>query len=167
MGQPVTHWDGLGLSPLFSTPANNNNNTPIHKHNTQGEMFVNGAPLDDKKFLRISEYVQHEDVFVPTQTLRQALEYHANLRLGPVVSRAEKRGRIDALLLVRACVCVCVALVDMSDGWLGPQPHPHRHNTGGGPAGQAAHAHRGHFGGRNHHQGPLQRGKEAVSILRV
>ena len=56
-------------------------------------MFVNGASLDDKRFLRISEYVQHEDVFVPTQTLLQALEYHANLRLGPSVSYAEKRKR--------------------------------------------------------------------------
>lgn len=64
-------------------------------------MFVNGAPLDDKRFLRISEYVQHEDVFVPTQTLLQALEYHANLRLGPTVSHAEKRKRIDTLLFVR------------------------------------------------------------------
>jgi ABC-type multidrug transport system ATPase subunit len=63
-------------------------------------MFVNGQPLDDKRFLRLSEYVQHEDVFVPTQTLLHALEYHANLRLGPAVSPREKRKRIDALVHV-------------------------------------------------------------------
>lgn len=68
---------------------------------TQGEMFVNGQAIDDKHFLKISEYVQHEDVFVPTQTLLQALEYHANLRLGPSVSVGEKRRRIDALVHVR------------------------------------------------------------------
>lgn len=91
--------DGRTSLPTTNHPPPN---TPL----TQGEMFINGAPLDDHKFLRISEYVQHEDVFVPTQTLLQALEYHANLRLGPGVTRAEKRRRIDALLLVRAWV-VC------------------------------------------------------------
>jgi ABC-type multidrug transport system ATPase subunit len=64
-------------------------------------MFVNGQAIDDKRFLRISEYVQHEDVFVPTQLVLQALEYHANLRLGPGVSVGEKRKRIEALVHVR------------------------------------------------------------------
>lgn len=58
--------------------------------------------MDDKTFMRISEYVQHEDVFVPTQTLIQALEYHSNLRLGPHVSDIEKRRRIDRLVQVSA-----------------------------------------------------------------
>lgn len=61
-------------------------------------MYVNGATIDDKTFMRISEYVQHEDVFVATQTLSQALEYHSNLRLGPHVAMSEKRARIDRLV---------------------------------------------------------------------
>ena len=61
-------------------------------------MYVNGAMMDDKTFMRISEYVQHEDVFVPTQSLKEALEYHCNLRLGPSVPTAEKEARILQLV---------------------------------------------------------------------
>jgi ABC-type multidrug transport system ATPase subunit len=61
-------------------------------------MYVNGQPLADRAFQRLSEYVQHDDVFVPTQTLREALLYHAHLRLGPDISRGEKEDRIGKLV---------------------------------------------------------------------
>jgi len=61
-------------------------------------MYVNGSTLDDKTFQRISEYVQHEDVFVPTQTLEDALYYHCHLRLGPSIPLSEKKARIEGLV---------------------------------------------------------------------
>jgi len=61
-------------------------------------MYVNGSTLDDKTFQRISEYVQHEDVFVPTQTLEDALFYHCHLRLGPSIPLSEKKARIEGLV---------------------------------------------------------------------
>lgn len=69
---------------------------PTHNSHVS-QMYVNGSALDDYTFQRISEYVQHEDVFVPTQTLEDALLYHCHLRLGPTVPLGEKRAKIEGL----------------------------------------------------------------------
>ncbi|KAM3570024.1 hypothetical protein VYU27_007902 [Nannochloropsis oceanica] len=84
---------GAGKSSLFDVLARRIGSSG----RLEGQMYVNGSALDDDTFQRISEYVQHEDVFVPTQTLENALLYHCNLRLGPTVPLGEKRAKVEGL----------------------------------------------------------------------
>jgi len=48
----------------------------------------------------LAEYVEHEDIFIPTQTMEDALLYHTNLRLGPSISQEAKSKRIQELTAV-------------------------------------------------------------------
>lgn len=59
-----------------------------------GDYRINGVPIEKKNFKYLSAYVPQEDVFLPTLSVQQTLDYYADLLLGPGVCREAKRQRI-------------------------------------------------------------------------
>eukprot|EP01138_Halocafeteria_seosinensis_P009589 gb/GECG01009799.1/.p1 GENE.gb/GECG01009799.1/~~gb/GECG01009799.1/.p1 ORF type:complete len:671 (+),score=86.86 gb/GECG01009799.1/:1-2013(+) len=64
---------------------------------TEGELLVNGTPVS-QNFNNIAAYVQQEDLFLSSLTVKEHLSYQASLRLGRSVSEKEKSDRVDSLI---------------------------------------------------------------------
>ena len=60
---------------------------------------MNGAPLGDK-FKRCSAYVAQEDVFQPTMSAWETLQFFAILRLPRGMSKADIKQRMEDVLAV-------------------------------------------------------------------
>lgn len=63
-----------------------------------GTVLVDGQPRKQKQFVRMSSYVQQRDVLMASATVREALLTVALLKLPRSLARAEKEGRVDAIL---------------------------------------------------------------------
>lgn len=66
-------------------------------HPTEGELLVNGE-LVSSNFNNVAAYVQQEDLFLSSLTVKEHLSYQASLRLGHSVSEQEKEERVDSLI---------------------------------------------------------------------
>lgn len=75
---------GAGKTTLLDILANRNKSGTI-----TGQILVNGKPID-KSYKRIAGYVFQEDVLMSTMTVRECLNFSANLRLPDCVSSSEK-----------------------------------------------------------------------------
>jgi ABC-type lipoprotein export system ATPase subunit len=64
----------------------------------RGEVLVNGAAMGPAGMSRVCGYVQQSDLHVPTDTVREALEVAARLRLPPSVMPAQRAALVASLL---------------------------------------------------------------------
>lgn len=64
---------------------------------TSGEVLVNGKPAS-KNFPRIAAYVQQEDLFLASLTVKEHLRFQVALRLGDSVEDEEKENRVQNLI---------------------------------------------------------------------
>ena len=62
-----------------------------------GNMFVNGAPLDES-FQRKTGYVQQQDLHLQTATVRESLRFSAMLRQPKSVSKKEKYAYVEDVI---------------------------------------------------------------------
>jgi ABC-type multidrug transport system ATPase subunit len=65
-----------------------------------GSILFNGTPLDDipKSWKKYQAYVLQDDVFLRTQTVREAIEFSAKLRLYGRLPKKEIDDRVNAVL---------------------------------------------------------------------
>eukprot|EP01097_Dermamoeba_algensis_P005405 TRINITY_DN3435_c0_g1_i1.p1 TRINITY_DN3435_c0_g1~~TRINITY_DN3435_c0_g1_i1.p1 ORF type:complete len:883 (+),score=240.04 TRINITY_DN3435_c0_g1_i1:368-2650(+) len=64
-----------------------------------GELLFNGKPRDDY-FKRIAAYVEQTDAHMATQTVREALQFSANLRLSESIPVSEKMRFVEDALTI-------------------------------------------------------------------
>ena len=85
---------GAGKSTLMNvlTSRNLSDNLLI-----DGAVRVNGTELGSS-ISKISGYVQQDDIFFPTLSVREHMEFQAALRIGRLLTKEERLQRIDELL---------------------------------------------------------------------
>lgn len=76
---------GAGKTTLLSILAGM---VPLRRVN--GEVLVNGRPMDAALFRRVSGYVPQEDSLIPQLTVEESLLYSSRLRLGGGAARARE-----------------------------------------------------------------------------
>lgn len=64
----------------------------------KGRVQVNGEPIDQARFHRAACYVMQEDHLPSTETVREVLQFNADLRLPASLPRSEKVERVNAVL---------------------------------------------------------------------
>ncbi|KAI9166308.1 ABC transporter patM [Paramyrothecium foliicola] len=75
-----------------------------------GQIFLDGGPLP-KSFRRYMGYVQQQDVHLPTQTVREALQMTARLRRPMSVSAAEKDAHVESVIRILEMGDIAEALI--------------------------------------------------------
>jgi ABC-type transport system involved in cytochrome bd biosynthesis fused ATPase/permease subunit len=83
---------GAGKSTLLDVLAGRKTGGKI-----EGEILINGK-LKDKFFPRVTGYVEQFNVFIPSLTVRETLEYSANMRLDGSLPSVVKSKRVDDVL---------------------------------------------------------------------
>lgn len=80
-----------------------------------GSVKVNGVELGPA-ISKISGYVQQDDLFFPTLTVREHMQFQAALRIGKLLTTQERENRIDELLtLVRILLDLIVPILTITD----------------------------------------------------
>ena len=64
----------------------------------EGQIVLNDAPVN-KQYLSLVGFVDQHDLFYPTQTVREHLEFHAMVRLGGEVRKRTKLARVQEVLI--------------------------------------------------------------------
>ncbi|XP_031575212.1 protein white-like isoform X2 [Actinia tenebrosa] len=85
---------GAGKTTLMNVLAHRN----IGNVKVMGSVMVNNTPVG-LNINSISAYVQQEDLFIGTLTVREHLTFHALLRMDKHVSRADRLRRVEEVLL--------------------------------------------------------------------
>lgn len=75
-----------------------------------GQIFLDGGPLP-KSFRRYIGYVQQQDIHLPTQTVREALQMTARLRRPLIVSTVEKDAHVDSVIRILEIGDIADALI--------------------------------------------------------
>ncbi|KAI0437784.1 ABC transporter PeaB1 [Xylaria telfairii] len=83
---------GAGKTTLLNTLAGR-----LDFGSLSGDIFLDGGPLP-KSFRRYMGYVQQNDVHLPSQTVREALQMTARLRRPHTVPEAEKDAHVEAVI---------------------------------------------------------------------
>ncbi|CAH0003728.1 unnamed protein product, partial [Clonostachys byssicola] len=83
---------GAGKTTLLNTLAGR-----IDFGKMSGQLSIDGSPLP-KSFTRFMGYVQQQDIHLPSQTVREALQMTARLRRPSSVSDEEKDGYVEKLI---------------------------------------------------------------------
>ncbi|KAK7210850.1 hypothetical protein V2G26_018028 [Clonostachys chloroleuca] len=83
---------GAGKTTLLNTLAGR-----IDFGKMSGQLSIDGSPLP-KSFTRFMGYVQQQDIHLPSQTVREALQMTARLRRPSSVSNEEKYGYVEKLI---------------------------------------------------------------------
>lgn len=65
---------------------------------TSGEVKINGNLVTEKEMLIHSSYIQQTECIMGTQTVREAIEFCALLKLPTSLSAEEKQGRVDEII---------------------------------------------------------------------
>uniref|UniRef100_A0A914XPT6 ABC transporter domain-containing protein n=1 Tax=Plectus sambesii TaxID=2011161 RepID=A0A914XPT6_9BILA len=65
----------------------------------EGVVTVNGTEMSASKIRQVSAYVQQDDLFVGTLTVREHLNFHALLRMGSKFTAAQRRQRVNDVLV--------------------------------------------------------------------
>ena len=71
----------------------------IETGHVSGGLYIDGSPLP-KSFRRLMGYVQQQDIHLPTQTVREALQMTARLRRPKDVSLVEKDAYVETVISV-------------------------------------------------------------------
>ncbi|XP_046463103.1 protein white-like isoform X2 [Daphnia pulex] len=64
-----------------------------------GERYLNGAEVNTDILARISGFVQQDDLFIPTLTVKEHLQFQALLRMDKHLSYEERMNRVDNVIL--------------------------------------------------------------------
>ncbi|RHY36194.1 hypothetical protein DYB34_012636, partial [Aphanomyces astaci] len=64
----------------------------------EGDLFVNGHPLDRRTFTQVSGYCEQNDVHEETATIREAFHFSAALRLPSDTTEARRQSFVDDIL---------------------------------------------------------------------
>ncbi|XP_056007707.1 protein white-like [Ostrea edulis] len=64
----------------------------------QGDIKVNGVLMEKEKMANLSAYVQQDDLFIGTMTVREHLVFRAMLKMDGRTSTAEKRQRVEKVI---------------------------------------------------------------------
>ncbi|KAI8631803.1 ABC transporter [Xylariaceae sp. FL1651] len=83
---------GAGKTTLLNTLAGR-----LEFGSLSGDLFLDGGPLP-KSFRRYMGYVQQQDVHLPSQTVREALQITAHLRRPLSVPDEEKNAHVEAVI---------------------------------------------------------------------
>ncbi|XP_065564750.1 protein white-like isoform X2 [Artemia franciscana] len=70
----------------------------LYNLQVRGEVYLNGIPVNPDSLTRVSAYIQQEDNFVGVLTVREHLEFQANLRMDKGTSRERRLIRINEVL---------------------------------------------------------------------
>lgn len=65
-----------------------------------GDVFINGAPKDDKMFARLAAYVEQSDIHSPYLTVMETLQFSATMRLPASVTAQQRASLIEEILSV-------------------------------------------------------------------
>lgn len=84
---------GSGKTSLLNVMANRMGSSRIR---TEGDTTFNGSA--DINSIR-SSYVMQQDILIPTLTVRETLQYSAELRLPPPTTRAERQNVVENVIL--------------------------------------------------------------------
>jgi ABC-type multidrug transport system ATPase subunit len=84
---------GAGKSTLLNVLARQNTNRLI----VSGDVLVNGKDIGNR-IKDISAYVQQEDIFIGTLTVKEHLTFQAMLRMEASFSTAQKLKRVNLVL---------------------------------------------------------------------
>jgi len=63
----------------------------------RGSIWVNGKQIDGRYF-SLAGFVHQDDIFIPTETVREHLVFHAMLRCDPCIRKEARLRRVDRLL---------------------------------------------------------------------
>ncbi|XP_054160067.1 protein white-like [Oppia nitens] len=86
---------GAGKTTLMNVLAQRN----ISHLNLEGTVKLNGQPVDKDAIRAVSAYVQQDDLFISTLTVREHLLFQSKLRMDPSLNRKERKARVDKILL--------------------------------------------------------------------
>ncbi|XP_062574757.1 protein white-like [Saccostrea cucullata] len=86
---------GAGKSTLLNVLTYRNRGALI----LQGDVRVNGVIVDKTKISNISAYVQQDDLFIGTLTVREHLTFRALLRMDKRKTRAERLRKVEDVIL--------------------------------------------------------------------
>ncbi|XP_066979788.1 protein white-like [Macrobrachium rosenbergii] len=65
----------------------------------KGKLYVNGRQVTPNLLTSRSAYVQQEDLFVGTLTVKEQLTFQANLRMGNGVSDRDRKARVEEVMI--------------------------------------------------------------------
>lgn len=88
---------GAGKTSLMNFVAGHLHST---SGETQGEVLINGEPLDHDLMKQLSGYVIQDDVILDTMTVHEAISMSAVLRLPRDMPLAEKNRRVDEIIRI-------------------------------------------------------------------
>ncbi|KAI0148654.1 P-loop containing nucleoside triphosphate hydrolase protein [Xylariaceae sp. FL1272] len=91
---------GSGKTSLLNAMAQRLNGTFRTKYRKTGQLFFNDAAPSSSVIRSVMSYVcQDDDALLPSLTVRETLRFAAGLRLPSWMSKEEKAGRAEAVLL--------------------------------------------------------------------
>ncbi|KAI0003557.1 ABC transporter PeaB1 [Xylariaceae sp. FL0662B] len=96
---------GAGKTTLVNTLAGR-----LEFGSLSGDILLDGGPLP-KSFRRYMGYVQQQNVHLPSQTVREALQMTARLRRPPSVSDEEKDAHVEAVIRTLEMEDIAEALI--------------------------------------------------------
>eukprot|EP00116_Pleurobrachia_bachei_P003886 sb/3464148/ len=85
---------GAGKTTLLNTLARKN----AVSLSESGSIRMNGVDATRKKMMHLSAYVQQEDYFIATMTVKEVLMFHAILRMGSTTPYGEKKRIVKKIL---------------------------------------------------------------------
>ncbi|CAL4155083.1 unnamed protein product [Meganyctiphanes norvegica] len=63
-----------------------------------GDIYINGRPANARTISAVSAYVQQEDLFTGVFTVKEQLNFHAQLRIGKGVKQSVRKQRIEEIM---------------------------------------------------------------------
>lgn len=96
---------GAGKTTLLNTLAGR-----LEFGSLSGGLYLDGGPLP-KGFRRYMGYVQQQDVHLPTQTVREALQMTANLRRPLQIPKEEKTAHVEVIIRILEMEDISEALI--------------------------------------------------------
>ena len=103
---------GAGKTTLLNTLAFRNE----PKLKCTGNINVNGLPISKSQMKLISAYVQQEDYFIGTLTVREVMQFHANLRMDKRVPQEQKQKKVEDLISKLGLTKVADTLCGLPNG---------------------------------------------------
>ncbi|XP_057668847.1 protein white [Diorhabda carinulata] len=73
--------------------------TPVKHLKRMGEVRINGEDVCFDRLRNVSGHVHQHDIFIPTLTVREHLLFHAYLRMDQNVTLANRKRRVDKVLM--------------------------------------------------------------------
>lgn len=80
----------------------------ISKH--AGVVKVNGSPRDPQQFRHLSSYVMQDSLLHPLLTVKEAMNFSVNLKIGKELNEQEKQQRVK--IAISYVICVSYRLVN-------------------------------------------------------